>query len=321
MKVGKRDNDFFIHSSSKNCFKNAKIMIQRFYSFAAIALAFTLLYSCGEQGLKSGDEVATVSIDSTKAALIGVSGRLFSIPSPIQTAILIKDANVPYSPNDLHDPTVLEQYSTNSAQAINLGIYGTNMAYASLYDDGQSALRYFKAVDKLSNTLGISGAIDAKLLQRLGANAGNADSLLFLSGEFYRAADSYLKENERFDIAAYVLLGGWVEATHLTALAAKEGTAASRTRLAEQKESIKTLIEVIESVSDPEFMAGEAHAALKNLKSIYDGINKRYTFINSETFPERKTTVVHSESIYELSDEQLTEIGEGIAKLRQLIIA
>ena len=294
-------------------------MKQRIQYILFAALAGTFLVSCGEQSLRSGDEVTTVNVDSTKSTLVNVSGKLFSIPSPVQTAMLIQAAGVPFNREDLSDVNKASDHSSKSGQAMNLGVYGTDMAYSSLYEDGQSALRFFKGVDKLSGELGVLGAIDAKLVQRLGANVGNADSLLVLSGKFYGEADEYLKENERYDIAGYVLLGGWVEATYLTAVAAAGGAEASRERLAEQGQTVETLIEVLEGAAEEEFKSGEIMELLRELLIDYKNVEKKYDFVEPVTYANKKTTVIKSRSQHQMSDETLKSITEKVTMLRNII--
>lgn len=280
-----------------------------------------VLLSCDEQGLRSGDEVADTGIDSTKTALVNVSGKLFSIPSPVQTAKLIQDAGVPFNRELLSDVSKMTEHRTKSAQAMNLGVYGTDMAYTSLYEDGQSALKYFKGVDRMSSAVGVRGAINPHLVKRLGNNVGNPDSLLLLSGKFYREADNYLKENDRIDIAAYVLLGGWVEATYLTAAAAADGTEASRNRLAEQKQTIKTLRQAVEEAADEEFLNGEAMEGLYRLEELYDRVSSEYIFKKPEVNEEKKRTVINSESTFKMDDEVLNGIFETLKELRKTISA
>jgi len=294
-------------------------MKQRIQYLFIAALAGSIIASCGEQGLRSGDEMTTVEVDSTKSTLVNISGKMFSIPSPIQTAMLIQTAGVPFNREVLSDPKKVSEYSTRSAQAMNLGVYGTDMAYSSLYDDGQSALLFFKGVDRLAGKLGVLGAIDSKLVQRLGANVGNADSLLLLSGKFYREADDYLKENERYDIAGYVLLGGWAEATFLTAAAASEGTQASRDRLAEQEQTIETLIQVLDNSAEEEFKSGAIMEILRELQKDYDAVEKTYTYVAPATDSETKTTYIKSASTYEMSEETLGNITKKVNMLRNLI--
>lgn len=280
-----------------------------------------LLISCDEQGLRSGDEVTDTDIDSDKTAVVNVSGKLFSIPSPVQTAKLIQDAGVPFNRELLSDVSKMTEHRTKAAQAMNLGVYGTDMAYSSLYEDGQSALKYFKGVDRLSSAVGVRGAINPDLIKRLGSNVGNADSLLMLSGKFYREADNYLKDNDRVDIAAYVLLGGWVEATYLTAAAAAAGTEASRNRLAEQKMTVKTLREAVEQTADQTFLDGEIMERLYFLEELYVRVKTQYTFNEAKTDQEMKRTVINSTSTYEMDDELMEEIYGTLKDLRTIISA
>jgi hypothetical protein len=298
--------------------KYLRLSIKSTSAFIAFAL---LVSACGEQSVQKSDDLTVVKIDSTKTSIVNVSGKLFSIPSPIQTAILIRDSDAPYQSEVLNSPANAQNYATNTARAINLGVYGTEMAYASLFDDGQSALKYYKVVDDMANELGIKGAIDAGLVARLGSNIGNADSLLILSGNFYKAADTYLKENDRLEIAALVLLGGWVESSYLTALSANAGDAGARTRLAEQKNAVKTLATVLETVAGKEFTKGEIMQSIRELNGLFGEITTTYAFVAPVTNPETKTTKIASKTNYEISDAQVVAITEKLNALRTQIIS
>ena len=286
-----------------------------------LVLVSGLLLSCEEQGLTSSQKEKDDQLDSNKTAILSMSGKLFSIPSPLQTAILIRESDLSYMNEALSDMRSLDELSGNMSQAIALGIYGTDMAYASLYEDGQAALKYFKAIEKLSDNLGISGAIDATLVSRLGANSANADSLLMLSGSFFRAADEYLKENQRTDVAAYILLGGWLESTLLTAKAAETGAETSLKRMAEQKESIHTLYEVLNSLENSDFAKSEEMKLLSSLNNLYKDVERRYELHEVETDENSKMSRISSSSAYDMSDELRTEITELLGELRKRIIA
>lgn len=290
----------------------------KFFSFLGLILFLSI--SCDEQTVGKNDASKNVELDSTKAKLVNVAGKLFSIPSPIQTAILIKESAIPYNREVLSDPTNVSNFSTKNQRALNLGIYGTEMAYTSLYDDSQWSLRYFKALESLADELEIKGALNPSLVKRLGSNVGNTDSLLFLSGKFYEAADQYLKENERYDIAALILTGGWVEASYLTALSAKTGNVAARSRLAAQKKTIKTLSEVLHSLADDQFNLGNTMLQLDSLKEVYQLVKQDYTYVKPETNPETKTTVIKSESNFQLTDDELADITGRIERIRASII-
>lgn len=275
---------------------------------------------CNEQSVTHKNDVNEVEIDSSKTTIVNVSGKIFSIPSPILTAVLIKENGTTYTKDSLHSTSSTDSYVQKHEMALNLGVYGTDMAYASLYDDGQTSLQYFNAIDKLSEKLNIKGALDVDLLKRIGANAGEADSLLILSGKFYRDANYYLRENERYDVATLVLAGGWAESSFLSVLAAKEGVDAARKNLSEQKKTVKTLCEIIAENCDEAVTKSEFFTQLKALSGQYDLVDNTYTYQSPKTDIENKTTVIKSTSTYTLTDEQFEDISNRISQIRSLII-
>jgi hypothetical protein len=261
-----------------------------------------------------------VKIDSSKASLVNVSGKLFSIPSPIQTALLINQSNATYDRTQLNVPKNSTIYASRLKRALNLGVYGTDMAYASISDDGQSALGHFKAVENLAENLGIKAAIDPNLVKRLGANAGNADSLMILSSDFYREADNYLKQNERTDVAALILTGGWIEATFLTAQAAKSDNEMARTRLAEQGQAAETIYEVLSSQDDEELKNSDLIQKIDSIRNSYASIKREYVYETPETNPEAKKTIFKSNSTYSMNDSLFNSLSAQLERLRKEII-
>ncbi len=294
------------------------IYSEKFKLFGIICVSVAFFSACDEQTVSSG-EMASVEIDSTKTEFVNVAGKLFSIPSPIQTAILIKESEASYNKEVLNNPSKAATYVSKNQRALNLGVYGTEMAYSSLYDDSQASLRYFKAVENLAEELEIKGAMDSEIITRLGSNVGNADSLLILSGEFFEASDKYLKENDRYDLAALILAGGWVEASYLTSLTANAGNEAARSRLAAQKKAIITLCDVLETTADDNFNSGVIRAQFDSLKTVFKAVSHDYTFKQPETNSEERLTVITSESTFKLTDEQLKEISSRLKRLRASI--
>ena len=289
-------------------------------SLLTFIILITTLSSCDEQSVQNSSGITKVEVDSTKASLVNVAGKLFSIPSPIQTALLIKKSDAAYQREQLNDPKNSNIYSSRLKRALNLGVFGTDMAYASISDDGQAALRNFKAVENLSENLGIKAAIDADLVKRLGANTGNADSLLLLSGNFYREADNYLKENERTDIAMLVLAGGWVEATYLTAQAAKINNQMAKNRMASQTQAIHTIHEVLSDQSDPELEASNFMQKIDSLKSSFEEVEVVYEYKAPTTETLAKKTMINSTTSFVMADSLFRRITEQIEDLRTEII-
>jgi len=279
-------------------------------SLFALLIATT---SCDERNAENGSDLNQVEIDSTKSTIVNISGKLFSIPSPIQTASLINRDKAPYRIDVLADFNAVDNIPERNMKAMNLGVLGIDMVYSSFYEDAQNSLNYYKAVDKLATDLEIKSAIDQNLINRVGANVDNADSLIYLSSEFYQSLDAYLKENDRTEIAALVLTGAWVESTMLTALSEDDN---AREALAAQKKASSTLNGLI---SEIELGNDEFKVELDSLNDSFKNIEKQYTYKTPEVFPEEKKTVIKSESTYSLSDSLKNDIEKRLIKLHRII--
>ncbi len=285
-----------------------------------LAIAALIISSCGERSAQKGDSVKDVKIDSTKSSIVNVSGKLFSIPSPIQTALLIKESDAPYNKDVLSNPKNADKYTAKFDRALNLGIYGADMAYTSFYEDPQESIKYFRALDLLSENLEIKGAVDAGIIKRLSSNLENPDSLLILSGKFYEAADIYLKENERADVAALILTGTWIESTMLTARAAKGDNKNAFARLAQQKKSINTICDVLASLNSDGMIPQNFIGQLDSLKSSFANVSREYEYNEPVTYADTKTTRITSTSTYEMSDSVFTDISDRLTRMRNEII-
>jgi len=278
-----------------------------------------LASSCGEKSIEKSENSNELSIDSAKSTIVNVSGELFSIPSPVQTAMLIKESDAEYRPEILIEANDYKSFETNAQKAMNLGVYGTEMAYSSLYENGQKALSYFRAVDYLAKDLGVMSAISPSLIRRLGNNTDKPDSLVFLVSRFYEEGNAYLKENKRYDIAALILTGGWVESSYLTALSAKSGNQAARDRLAQQKESSNTLLKAVKRTTDANFKKGELFQVLDSIDQVYAQVEKTYTFQKPETIADQRVTQIKSKTNYTASDSLFSALTSLLESARKKI--
>ena len=123
-----------------------------------------------------GDDSQNDTIDSIEMrnpTLIKINDRLFSVPSPFQVALLVKDNNVPYDKNVLNPIINQANYSTNFKQALNLGIYGADLSYLNIYEQLPDAASYFAVVKILSKELGISSTFDESIMKRIENNSND----------------------------------------------------------------------------------------------------------------------------------------------------
>ncbi|MBL7883383.1 MAG: hypothetical protein JNL69_04905, partial [Bacteroidia bacterium] len=257
---------------------------------------------CGGDDTTNTDELPP--IDSAQSTILNVNGEIFSIPSPIQTAFLIKNSGANYAKDILNPSGNSTQYSTNFSKALNLGIYGADLGYVTIYDQTQDAIGYLNAAKKLADELGVSGAFDAQTIERFQKNLGNKDSMLVLVGVAYRSSDSYLKNNDRGDVSGLVLAGGWLESLYFATNVYKtKPNEDVKRRIAEQKSSLQSLIKLLNQYySQPEYT--EFIDNLNDLSTVFDGVEFKYTYEKPTTDASKKLTTINSKSEVNITAEQ-----------------
>ena len=285
----------------------------------ALGLASILISSCGgpKANEEAGDDLPDT--DTVKAVALNVGGKLFSVPSPMQTALLIQKSGVAYDKSILNAGNKNGQYVSDYSRSLNLGIYGADLGYVSMYNQTQDAIGYLGAVKNLADKIGVSSAFDQTTMKRISDNISNKDSMLVLVGLAYRASDAYLKTNKRTEISSLILTGGWIESMNFSILAYnKKPTDEIKYRIAEQKQALMSIIELVKSHNLPD--AAELSKQLDELATIYNGISAKYNFVEPTTDEAKKTTYINSTTEITISKEQIEQISAKITAIRDAII-
>lgn len=283
-----------------------------------LGLASLLIYSCGDPKPETTTEELP-DTDTVKAVALNVGGELFSIPSPIQTALLIQKSGVAYDKAILNAGNKSGQYASDFTKALNLGIYGADLGYVSMYNQTQDALGYLAAVKTIADKLGVSAAFDQQTMTRIKDNISIKDSMLVLVGVAYRASDAYLKTNKRTEISSLILTGGWLESMHFSMMAYnKKPTDEIKYRIAEQKQALTSVIKLISSHNMPD--ASDLLKDLESLAKIYETVISKYTFVEPTTDEVKKITYINSTTEISINKEQLDKIAEIVAGMREKII-
>jgi hypothetical protein len=284
----------------------------------SVAVLSMISIGCGS-GNGEDSENLPEQVDSTKSNLLNVNGEIFSIPSPIQTAMLIKQSGANYNKAMLNSSQRSASYSTNFKKALNLGVYGADLGYVTIYEQTQDAISYLNSVKKIADELGVSGAFDPAMVDRFQKNLGNKDSLLSLVSVGYRASDAYLKNNDRNEVSGLILAGGWVESlSFATSVLKVKATEEVKRRIAEQKMSLNSLIKLLTPYySQPEY--AELIDALQDLSAAFDGIQFKYAYEKPTIDAEKKLTIVNSKTEVAITPEQVQTISEKVQSIRDQI--
>lgn len=291
-----------------------RVLAQNLIFFLVIV---NLLYSCSSGKNNEKDNIE--ENDTIKTTVLNVGGELFSIPSPAQTAILVQKSGIVYDKTVLSSANLVNNYTTDFMRAMNMGIYGADLGYVSLYNQTQDAISYLSAVKQLSDKLGLSTAFDQKTMARLQNNLTNRDSMMVLVSLAYQTSDTYLKNSQRNELSSLILCGGWIEGMHFSLMAVKANKSEQiRYRIAEQKQALESILRVLSKNKDKEVV--EITSMISELDKIYQGVIFKYNFVEPITDTIKKITYINSSTEIVLTDEQLLQITNKIEEIRNKII-
>ncbi len=277
--------------------------------------AFGTLMSCDGDGKEMDPEIK----DPNKTLMTKFDNKVFSIPSPVQTSMLIKQLNLPFYSDILNDAENVFGYSTKSAQALNLGLYGTDLGYSALYNESSYSLKYLSAVQKLSKKLGLSGAFDKSFMKRVEDHLSNQDTLMMLVSDAFMQGDMSLKNANRKSDAAMILAGGWIETMYiLSEINIKKATPRIVERIGEQQWTLVSIIDLL-SEYNTKGANDELIGDLHDLQFYFDKIESKYTYFEPTTDAENKTTMLNHKLEIKIDTDILNQISMKIRSIREKI--
>lgn len=291
---------------------------------AVLVFAILAFSSCQQKANKSAssalDDVLEVELDTT-SKMIKFDNTLFSLPSPHQLSILIKEIGANFNSELINSSKNYSQYTSIFKQAINLGIYGADLAYLNIYEQSPSAVTYFSIIKIMAQELDLIAAFSPAIFERIENNIDRQDSLLFIVSNLYSDVDLYLKESQRQREGVLILAGGWIEATYfLTNLAVETNNEKLIQRVGENKQSLENLIKLLSPYYSESAEVAALVDKLIDLAYDFDAIEVAYTYVEPTTYPENKLTQVHSQTEINMSEDVLAVIKTKIEDIRNDLI-
>ncbi|MGD9978132.1 MAG: hypothetical protein AB7S54_09395 [Bacteroidales bacterium] len=290
-------------------------LLKRFF------VLFLLIFVFGCKGNKDKEPSVTVNSIDTLSTLIKFENSVFPLPSPWQLSSLIKKLDLPYNENYLNKPDKYQRYSTSFKQSLNLGVYGADLSYLNIYEKTQESINYLGSIKKLSEQLGITQSFDPKVFESIEENIDRRDSLTRIMAKAYANSDLYLKTNDRDDIGALIITGGWVEGMYiLTQIVMGNNHRDIINRIGEQKHPLDNLIELLTPFY---YKSNEFSTIIDDLIDIayeFDGIIYSYTYREPKVDPANKLIIINSQSRVIMSEYHVQIISKKIGALRNRIV-
>jgi len=276
------------------------------------------------EGEGSGDFEASGTLDTETQEQLNTAKRIFySLPSPLETAMLIKNAGARYDEELMNPVSNTSRYITSKSKALNLGIYSTDLSYASLFDQSQATLDYIVAAKEMADGLNILDAIDEETVNQLEEQINNRDAIIDIISETLMNSSSFLKENDLEGTASVVLVGGWIEGLYIATSLVNENELEDNKlveRIVDQKLSLDIMINLLKSSPEDQ----DAQAVLedvKALKTIFDKITINQGEVTTVEDPETNVTTLKSESSIKITNRVFSELKNKVIEIRSSYIS
>ena len=246
----------------------------------------------GEAGSQSEEMVNKEEVEKSVEQIIQ------SLPSPFGLAEMLNDIGAVYVGENLNSTENISKYFTEKAKALNLGVYGTDLGYTTIYEKKQETREYFKVVKELLDEVKVEVdygyLIDESQKERL----ENKDTAVaIITNTFFEVYD-FLNKNNSPELSALMAAGSWIEGLYIA------------THISEDTHNNLEMVQIIYDQS----------------KSLDNLLKLMANFETDEDIKEIKADLSELKTLYEstegsLSQEELQAIKGKIKALRTKIIS
>ena len=197
--------------------------------FVSVSASLLYISSCTNAETKKSSKQAEYYSDTADTSVKYYASVVFLLPSPGEILERFYNADISYYPELLNKPDNKDKYIGSKAQALNLGVYITDMAYSALFERSSEAVGYLESIQSLSTDAGISSTIFESLLVRSKANAGKIDSLVTISNEAFGNMLEFLETGGREITIAQISAGAYIECMYIALQSIKEYSEGDKT--------------------------------------------------------------------------------------------
>lgn len=249
-------------------------------SILSILIIALLAVSACKMGRKSPTTASSQPAESLKKEQVEQDVRefIYPLPSSFEVTEMLNRIGAAYILN-LSNPTEnVKKYLTEKSKALNLGIYSTDLSYASTYNQKQTTTDYMNVSKILIDALNISAAIDPDIVSKVDANQDDKEALIDIITDTFYDTYEHLNKNGRSAISMLVVAGSWIEGLYIiTHISEDTYNNKEMVKLVmDQKNSLNKLIELLD-VTENDPAIAELLKQLQPIQTIYNSIDGAIT--------------------------------------------
>ena len=244
-----------------------------------LILTVSGLSSCKNRAeKKEKDQKNQIELNKVETLGTEIEKNVYPLPTSAEVIKMLSELEVGYILGITNPVENSRKYLTSASKSANMGVYGADLSYATLYNIQQEVINFLDAIRSLANDLNMSKIYDESLYDRIKLNFDNRNELVDILTEAFNNTYAYLSENDQQTLALLVVGGAWVEGMYLTthvSEAAYQVAGISKV-LIEQKESFDLFMDLTRPyLVDPNIK--EFINKLEPIKKVYDGLTTSLT--------------------------------------------
>jgi hypothetical protein len=292
--------------------------VNYYLGILAIASA-TVFANCGGSGedLEEDNLIIESNPDEDNTIQLEVE---YAVPTPNELFEIVKIMGGEQVVGLVNSLENRENYIETKEKALGFGIYSADLAYMSCFGIGTEFLKYMKVIEEMGDELGISGAFDEDLMDRIENNEGDTDSLFAISNETYYDSYLYLEENGKGVELSLIMAAGFIESLYIICNLVKEYSADDPVieKIGDQKLVLENLMSFISTYSDNDGVQ-EMTNDLLSLQEVYE---ISMDFEESGTNVDNNDGKLHVSGggSFNMNEQALTDITAKVTELRNNII-
>jgi len=267
----------------------AKILV------AVMIVTVTGAYSCKNRGeTKNQKKINMVELENLEQK---IEENVYPLPTSAEVIKKLADMDLGYILGSTNPPDNARNYVESYNRSVNLGVYGADLSYATLYNMQQDVIDYLSAIRILALEQNLSKIYDESLYDRIKANFDNRDTLVTILTSAFDNTYSYMVDAGQANLALLMVGGAWVEGMYLTLAVSESGGHLSgfESVLLNQKKSF----ELFEELSRPHAedpLVARLLAVVQPVRDVYATLGTSLTMENIEAM-KKAINAVRSELI------------------------
>jgi hypothetical protein len=246
---------------------------------AFLVLSFTGLTSCKDKAAAKKQKAP--DLEQKDSLEKEIEKNVYPLPTSVAVIKMLTELEVGYILGISNPVTNVKKYYTSAARSINLGVYGADLSYATLYNYQQEVNNYMEVIRSISNDLNMSKIYNSALYDSIKKNFDFRDRLVQILTSAFNDSYAYMAENDQQPLALLMVGGAWVEGMYLTCNVSEVAyqVAGISKVLLDQKASFDLFLDISKPYMDDP-MVSDFVNSLEPIKKVYAGLGTSLTVEN-----------------------------------------